>query len=165
MASWDLPWEFHKVYPSFDVQDILGYPNHCPMKWRENFPKFDGDPALAVTHVMNYMKYSLSLNALHEDALMKIYVSSQESSQRDWLAHSCDPKSIPSSTKLIEEFLRKYRLTTQSLQYAFQEIRHTLCRECFPINDETIDEENIEEDLGETYDEDEVSALPLDEDI
>jgi hypothetical protein len=39
---------------------------------------------------------------LHEDALMKILVSLLESSQKDWLAHSYDKKSIPSSTKLIE---------------------------------------------------------------
>jgi hypothetical protein len=95
---------------------IPGYPNHCPTEWRENCPKFDGDPALAVTHVVNYMKYVSSLNVLHEDVLMKIFMSSLESSQKDWLAHSCDPKSIPSSTKLIEEFLRNYRPATQSLQ-------------------------------------------------
>jgi hypothetical protein len=96
---------------------------------------------------MNYMKYASSLNVLHEDVLMKIFVSSLESSQKDWLAHSCDPKSIPSSTKLIEEFLRQYRPATQSLQDAFQELKHTLCREGFPIDDETIDEEKLEEDL------------------
>jgi hypothetical protein len=77
------------------------------------------------------MKYASSLNVLHEDVLMKIFVSSLESSQKDWLAHSCDPKSIPSSTKLIEEFLRHYRPATQSLQDAFQELKHTLCREGF----------------------------------
>jgi hypothetical protein len=87
---------------SLDIQII------ALRKWRENFPKFDGDPALAVTHVMNYMKYASSLNMLHEDVLMNFFVSSLESSQKDWLAHSCDPKSIPSSTKLIEEFLRHY---------------------------------------------------------
>jgi hypothetical protein len=102
MASWDLPWAFHKVYLSFDVQDIPGYPNHYSTEWRENFPKFDSDQALTITHVMNYMKYVSSLNVVHVDVLMKIFVSSLESSQRDWLAHSCDPKSIPSSTKLIE---------------------------------------------------------------
>jgi hypothetical protein len=107
---------------------------------------------------------------LHEDVLIKIYVSSLESSKKDCLAHSCDPKSIPSSTKLIEEFLRQYRPSTQSLQDYFQELKHTLCRECFSINDETIYEEKLEEyldeeDLDETYDEDEVSSLPLDEDI
>jgi hypothetical protein len=41
-----------------------------------------------------------------------------------------------------------------------QELKHTLCREGFLIDDETI-----EEDPEETYDEDEVYALPLDEDI
>ena len=119
---------------------------------------------------MNYMKYASSLNVLHEDVLMKIFVSSLGSSQKDWLAHSYDPKSIPSSTKIIEEFLRQYRPTTQSLQDAFQELKHTLCWEGFLIDDETIYEENIEEDhdgedLDETYDEYEVFSLPLDEDI
>jgi hypothetical protein len=33
------------------------------------------------------------------------------------------------------------------------------------INDETIYEEKLEEDSNETYDEDEVFSLPLDEDI
>jgi hypothetical protein len=140
MASRELPWEFHKVYPSFDVQDILGYTNHFSSEWRESFLKFDGDPALAVTYVVNYMKYALSLNVLHEYVLMKIYVSSLESSKKDWFAHSCDPKSIPSSTNLIEEFLRHYQPVTQSLQDVFQEIKHTLCREGFSIDDETIDE-------------------------
>jgi hypothetical protein len=102
MASWDLPREFHKVYPSFDVQDLSGYPNHFSLEWRERCPKFDVDPSLTFTHVMNYMKYASSLNVLHEDVLMKIFMSSLESSQKDWFAHSCDPKSILSYTKLIE---------------------------------------------------------------
>jgi hypothetical protein len=97
MASWDLPWDFHKVYPYLDVQNIHGYPNHCSPEWRESFPKFNGNPALAVTHVINYMKYASSL-----DVLMKIFVSSLESSQMNLLAHSCNLKSIPSSTKIIE---------------------------------------------------------------
>jgi hypothetical protein len=73
------------VYPSIDVQNIPGYPNHCSTEWRESFPKFNGDPTLAVTHVVNYMKYASSLNVLHEDVLMKIFVSSLESSQRSGL--------------------------------------------------------------------------------
>jgi hypothetical protein len=102
MVSRDLPWEFHNVYPSLDVQNVPGYPKHYPTEWKESCPKFDGDPALEVTHVMNYMNCALSLNELHEDVLMKFFVSSLESSQKDWIAYSCDPKSIPSSTKLIE---------------------------------------------------------------
>jgi hypothetical protein len=35
------------------------------------------------------------------------------------------------------------------LQDAFQELKHTLCREGFSINDETIDEEKLEEDPNE----------------
>jgi hypothetical protein len=71
------------------------------------------------------------------------------------------------------------------LQDDFQELKHALCREGFPVDDETIDEEVLEgqiceesyqehpkevshvEDLDETFDEDEVliSSLPLDENI
>jgi hypothetical protein len=161
MASWDLPWYLHKVYPSFDVQDIPGYPNHFPMEWRVNYPKFDGDPTLAVTHVVNYMKYASSLDVLHEDVLMKICVSSPESSQRNFLANSCNLKIIPSSTKLIEEFLKHYRPTTQNLQDTFHEIKDIICREGFPVDE---DEERLEEDPDEMYDEDEVSSPPPDED-
>jgi hypothetical protein len=97
MASQELPWEFHKFYPSFDVQDIPGYPNHCSPEWRSSFPKFNDNPSLAVTHVIDYMKYASSL-----DVLMKFFVSSLESSQKNFLAHSLKPMSIPSSTNLIE---------------------------------------------------------------
>jgi hypothetical protein len=101
------------------------------------------------------MKYASSLNVLNEDVLMKFFVSSLESSQMDWIAHSCDLKSILSSTNLIEEFLRQYLPVTQSLQDAFQDLKHTFCREGFSIDDETIDEEKPEEypdeeDLDET---------------
>jgi hypothetical protein len=178
------PWT-HGTYHGISIRFIpplmfrifldIQIPNHCPTEWRVNCPKFDCDPALAVTHV-NYMKYVSSL-----DVLMKNFVSSLESSQRDWLAHSCNPKSIPSSTKLIEEFLTHYRPTTQSLEDAFQELKHTLYIEGFPINYETIDERVLEEhthenkleedpdeeNLDETFDEEEVliSTLPFDEDI
>jgi hypothetical protein len=48
------------------------------------------------------------------------------------------------------------------LQDTFQELKDVLCREDFPVDE---DKENLEEDLDETYDEDEVYSLPLDEDI
>jgi hypothetical protein len=119
------------VYPSIDVHIIPGYPNHYSMEWRESIPKFNGDLALAVTHVVNYMKYASSLNVPHEDVLIKNLVSLIESSQKSWLAHSCNPRSIPSSTNLIEEFLMHYRPATQDLQDTFQELKDTLCREGF----------------------------------
>jgi hypothetical protein len=180
MASRDLPCDFHKVYTSFDVQDIPRYPNHYPMEWRENCAKFDGDSALAITHIVNYMKYVSSLDVLHEDVLMKSFVYLLESSQKDWITHSCSPKSIPSSTNLIKEFLRHYRPATQSLEDDFQELKHTLCREGFLINDETIDEEVLEEKTHENKLEDDpdeenpdetfveevfISTLPFDKDI
>jgi len=67
------------MYPSIDVQNIPGYPNHFSIEWRASFTKFNGDPARAIIHVVNYMKYASSFNVLHEDVLMEIFVSSLES--------------------------------------------------------------------------------------
>jgi hypothetical protein len=126
MASQDLPWEFHKVYPSIDVQGIPRYPNYFHMEWSSSYPKFSGDPTLVVTHVMNYMRYASSINVLHEDLLMKKFASSLESCQRKWFAHSRDPKIIWSSTKLVEEFLKYWGPTTQDLQATLQELKDSL---------------------------------------
>jgi hypothetical protein len=112
VASQDLPWDFLKVYPSIEVQNTFGYPNHSHIECRENFHKFDGDPTLAVTHVVNYMMYASGINVLHEYVLTKICVYYMESSQRKWIADSCDPKSIWSSTNLVEEFIRCWGPTT-----------------------------------------------------
>jgi hypothetical protein len=106
MDPHDLPRDFHKVYPFFGIQNIPRYPNQDFGEWRESFPKFNGDPNLEITHVLKYMTYDSRLNVLHEYVLIKIFVSSLESSQRSWLAYTCDPKNIPYSTNLIEDFLR-----------------------------------------------------------
>jgi hypothetical protein len=129
------------VYPSIDVQNILDIQIIALRSGGKVSLNLMVIQALAVTHVVNYMKYASSLNVLHEDVLMKIFVSSLESSQRSWLAHSCDPKSIPSSTNLIEEFLRHCRPATQNLQDTFQELKDALYREGFLVDDETINEE------------------------
>jgi len=93
------------------------------------------------------MKYASSINVLHEDVLMKFFVSFLESSQRKCLSHSCDLKCIRSSTNLIEEFLRHCQPTTQNLQYTFQELEYALYREGFLMDDKTISEEcKIEEE-------------------
>jgi hypothetical protein len=47
-------------------------------------------------------------------------------------------RSIPSSTRLIEQFLRCWGPTTQNLQDTFQELKDALYREGFPVDDETI---------------------------
>jgi hypothetical protein len=66
------------VYPYFDFQSVLGYLNYFSLEWRVSFPKFDGDPSLAVTHVVEYMKYSSRLNVLHEYVLIIFFVYSLE---------------------------------------------------------------------------------------
>jgi hypothetical protein len=84
------------------------------------------------------MRYASSINVLHEYVLMKLFVSSLKSSQRKWLAHSCDPKCILSFTKLVEEFLRYWGPTAQDLQATLQELKDALYREVFPLDGKTI---------------------------
>jgi hypothetical protein len=98
---------------------------------------------------------------------MKIFVFSLESSQRSWLSHSCDPKSIPSSTKVIEEFFRHCRPATQNLKDTFQELKDALCREGFTVDDETIDEEwkNKEEYHPPTVEEEQIHEESFQEDL
>jgi hypothetical protein len=93
------------------------------------------------------MKYASSMNVLHENVLMKFFVSSLETSQRNFLVHSCDPKIIWSSTNIVEEFLRHCRPTTKDLSSASKELEDALRREGFAVDGVmTIDECEIKEE-------------------
>jgi hypothetical protein len=48
------PWCFHVLHPPFDVENIPGYPNEPPPKWKESIPKFDGDCNFATAHVTSF---------------------------------------------------------------------------------------------------------------
>jgi hypothetical protein len=50
-------------------------------------------------------------------------------------------RSIPSSTRLVEQFLRCWSPFTHKLQDPFQELKDALYRECFPMDNEKIVEE------------------------
>lgn len=51
------PLSFHVLYPSFDVTEILGYPNELPPKWKEHISKFDGDIRFATQHVTSFLDF------------------------------------------------------------------------------------------------------------
>jgi hypothetical protein len=53
------PWDFHKTYPSIDFENIPGYPNKFNVKWSKNYPKYEGDQSLVITHVVKFLKYML----------------------------------------------------------------------------------------------------------
>jgi hypothetical protein len=55
------------MFPFVDIQDILGYPNHFCPGWGNKCPKFDGDPSLAITHVVNFLKDVSETNVTHQD--------------------------------------------------------------------------------------------------
>jgi hypothetical protein len=63
------PWSLQNVFPSLDIEDVPRYPNHCFLGWGKIFPKFDGDSSLAITNVVNLLKYSLDIDVTHQDVL------------------------------------------------------------------------------------------------
>jgi hypothetical protein len=76
-------WSLHRMFPSLDIKDILRYPNHFSPYWGNNCPKFDGDPSLAITHVVNFLKYVLDIDVTHKDVLMILFILSLETRQKD----------------------------------------------------------------------------------
>jgi hypothetical protein len=76
------------------------------VEWVEDLPKFDGDPLFSISHVVNFLKYASKINVMHEDVLMRLLAYSLEGKQRDWVIHSCSPRSISSIVDFIEIFLK-----------------------------------------------------------
>jgi hypothetical protein len=60
----------------FDVKGFLGYPNHYSLEWLDDLPIYDGDPSLAIPHIMNFLRYISKINVTHEDVMMGLFVSS-----------------------------------------------------------------------------------------
>jgi hypothetical protein len=42
------PWDFHELFPCFDLEEIDGYHNTHPQEWVENLPKFHGIESHAI---------------------------------------------------------------------------------------------------------------------
>jgi hypothetical protein len=72
------PWELHEMFPSLDINNIPGYPNHFSPDWLDDCPKFDGDPSSAITHVVKFLKYASKINVIHEDVLIRLFLVSLE---------------------------------------------------------------------------------------
>jgi hypothetical protein len=59
--------EFHKIFPCFDFEKIMGYPNEIPLAWKMNVPNFDGDCFHVAQHIMSFVEYVVRLDVAHED--------------------------------------------------------------------------------------------------
>jgi hypothetical protein len=76
-------WSLHIMFPSLNIEDILGYPNHFSSGWGSNCLKFDGDPSLNITYVVNFLKYISKIDVTHQDVLIRLFLLSLETRKKD----------------------------------------------------------------------------------
>ena len=60
-------WHFHEPYKTLDLEAINEYPNKCPINLFNLLPNLDGNPLLAIPHVVELVRAISFLNAKHED--------------------------------------------------------------------------------------------------
>jgi hypothetical protein len=146
------PWEIHEMFPSLDIKNVLGYPNQFSPDWGDNCPKFDGDLSSVITHVVKFLKYTSDINVIHEDVLIRLFLLSLEARQKNWVKHSCNPKSISSLAVFIEEFLKCGAWDFKGMKTLFKILWQSLQGEGLfynPIEDDKglIEEQQLEEEI------------------
>jgi hypothetical protein len=127
-------WCFHEAYKALDLEAIDGYPNKCPVNQFDVLPKFNGNPLSVVAHVVEFTRCIYYGNVQHEDVCLRLFLLSLGSEQRDWIKHSCKPKSIYSLTILIREFLKRWGPKTQSLEDTIQDLEDDFSKEGFNLD-------------------------------
>ena len=70
------PSELHEIFPSLDIKNNPGYPNHFLLDQVDDCPKFHGNPYLAIDHVVKFLKYTSKINIAYEDVLIRFYLMS-----------------------------------------------------------------------------------------
>jgi hypothetical protein len=73
-------------------------------------------------------------NVQHEDVCLRLFLLSLGSEQRDWIKHSCKPRSISSLMILIREFLKCWGPEAQSLEDTIQDLEDDFSREGFDLD-------------------------------
>jgi len=63
-----------------------------------------------------------------------LFLLSLESEQKDWIKHSCKPRSISSLTILIVELLKSWGPKAQSLEETIQDMEDVFSREGFDLD-------------------------------
>jgi len=136
------PWELHERYPSLDIKNAPGYPNHYSPYWLDDCLKFDGDHSLAISHIVKFLKQISKVNVVHEDVLMRLCTYSIKS-QRDWIIYAYTPTSISSIANLFKEFLKCLGPRIQKYEITFQDLVIDLQEDLFELV-----EDSFEEDIG-----------------
>jgi hypothetical protein len=147
-------WLLQKMFPSLDIEDVSGYPNHFSPGWGNNYPKFDEDPSLAITHVVNLLRYVSEIDVTHQDVLIRLFFLSLETKRKGWVKHTLNPKSISSLTISIEEFLKIWAPRTQIYEDVLHDLIAALQREVLSSDlskedEEYFDEKEVEENIHE----------------
>jgi hypothetical protein len=127
-------WCFHEAYKALDLEAIDGYPNKCPINQFDVLPKFDGNPLSVVAHIVEFTRCIYYVSVQHEDVCLWLFLLSLGNEQRDWIKHSCKPRSISSLTILIREFLKRWGPEFQSLEDTIQDLEDDFLREGFDLD-------------------------------
>jgi hypothetical protein len=67
-----------------------------------SYPKFDGDPFLAIAHIIDFTEFVSCLGIEHEDVIVRLVLLFLEEKQRVLIKHYYNPKSISSPMVLIQ---------------------------------------------------------------
>jgi hypothetical protein len=103
---------------------------------------------------VNFLKYVSEINVTHQDVLIRLFLLSLETRQKNWVKHTLNPKSISSLTIFIEEFLKQWAPRTQRYEDILHDLTVALQREGLFSNpveedEEFIEEQEVEEEIHE----------------
>jgi hypothetical protein len=135
-------WSLHKRFPALDIS---GYPNPFPLGLVDNCPKFDGNPSLASPHVTKFLDYFLETKVRHQDLLIRLFLLSLGTEQREWLKNILIPKSITSLKIFIRKFLERWDPTMRLCKDALDLQREGLCSIPVKEDQESINQQQVEE--------------------
>jgi hypothetical protein len=144
----------HRMFPSLDIEHVMGYPNHVFTGWGNNCPKFDAYLSLDIAHVVNLLRYVSEIDVAHQDVLIRLFFLSLKERKKDWFKDTLNPKSIFSLTIFIEEFLKRWALRTQRYKNILHDLTTTLQREGLSSDlvkedEESFDKKEFEEKIHE----------------
>jgi len=133
------------------------------MKWLSRIPNFDVDPSLTIAHIVEFTEFFLCFGVEQEDVVLLLFLLPLEERKRDWIKHSCNPKSISSSMILIRYFLKYWGPRTQKFEDTIQELEDAFLEHMFLLNpiegtgetlltnhiENLVEEEEVEDDSDE----------------
>jgi len=79
-------------------------------------------------------EFILCLGIEHEDMIVRLFLLSLKEKQRDWIKHSCKPKSVSSSMIIIQEFLKYWGPRTHKFEDTIQDLEDALLGKGLPLD-------------------------------